>query len=222
MKIVNFKVKNDNPAQPMFSTVGGDKKYTSDAYGNAHRFYLSGSIDAPEKYVEWINTIKNAGPHDVIYLTINCYGGQLYTAIQLRHALELSPAHLIIEVEGACFSAATMFLNIATEFVISPYSTFMFHDYAGGVIGKGSEMFSQITHDRQWSKNLNSKIYKWILTDEELTKITEGVDFYFSADEMVPRLQKFCEAMQNEEENEEDEPKRKSRKKKQSSKSRAS
>lgn len=220
--ITKLKVKNhsiNTTRNDAITKLNGDSpKYSSSTLATTHRFYMSGKLDEVEKYTEWLNVIKNCNPNDVIILTINCYGGYVYTAVQLRNALELCPAYVVVEVEGACFSAATMFLNIAMEFTISPYATFMFHDYSGGVIGKGSEMYSQITHDREWSKELDKKMYKWILSNEEMEKISEGADLWFKAEEMIPRLKNYCEQKQKENEldgsNEgiDESPKKKSRK----------
>ena len=50
-------------------------------------FYLNSTIGSPEDYAEWNQILRYSGEQDVVYLHINCYGGQALTAVQLMRAI---------------------------------------------------------------------------------------------------------------------------------------
>jgi ATP-dependent protease ClpP protease subunit len=75
-------------------------------------------------------------------------------------------------------------------FEISPHSMFMFHNYSGGVGGKGGEMIDQIKHERKWSEKLLVDIYKNFLKEDEINAILNNKDIWMTGEEVVGRLNK--------------------------------
>jgi len=153
-------------------------------------FYLNSSIGNPEDYAEWNQILRSSTEQDVVYLHINCYGGQALTAVQLMRAISESRATVVASVEGACMSAATFLFLMADVCEISDHSIFMFHNFSGGTIGKGNEMMAQVHHNDKWSRGLMESIYKDFFTQEEIDSILEGKDYWLSPDEVTERLQK--------------------------------
>ncbi|MDA8940607.1 ATP-dependent Clp protease proteolytic subunit [bacterium] len=153
-------------------------------------FYLNSTIGSPEDYAEWNQILRSSGEQDVVYLHINCYGGQALTAVQLMRAISESRATVVASVEGACMSAATFLFLMADVCEISDHSIFMFHNFSGGTIGKGNEMMAQVHHNDKWARGLMESIYKDFFTQEEIDSILEGKDYWLSPDEVTERLQK--------------------------------
>ena len=161
---------------------------TSKPLSTMHEFYLTGEIESAENYVEWFDTIRHAGEHDIIKIYINSYGGDLFTAIQFLRVLAESSATKIVSVEGACMSAATMIFMCADNFEVTPHSVFMFHNYSGGTIGKGGEMIDQLLHERKWSENLLKNIYQGFMTNDEIKAMLENRDIWMDGEEVVKRI----------------------------------
>ncbi len=153
-------------------------------------FYLNSAIGNPEDYSEWNQILRSSTEQDVVYLHINCYGGQALTAVQLMRAISESRATVVASVEGACMSAATFLFLMADVCEISDHSIFMFHNFSGGTIGKGNEMMAQVHHNDKWARNLMDSIYKDFFTKDEIDSILEGKDYWLSPDEVTERLQK--------------------------------
>jgi ATP-dependent protease ClpP protease subunit len=153
-----------------------------------YEFYLIGDIESPEQYTEWFDIIRNVGPHDVIRMYINSTGGDLFTSIQFRNVINQCPGTVMIEVEGACMSAATMIMLASDNIDISDNSMFMFHNYSGGVIGKGGEMYDNIIHERQWSEELYRDVYSDFLEEEEIVQILDNRDIWMGSAEVITRL----------------------------------
>lgn len=169
--------------------------YTSST-GSVREFYLSGSIKEPEEYIDWFNTIRHAGENDVIKIYINSGGGNLYTAIQFMRVLAESQATIITSIEGICASAATMIFLQGHQMLISEHSLIMFHNYAGGTIGKGGEMFDQINFERRWSKVLLESVYKGILTEQEIASMLDNKDIWMDSVELSERLKNYFESLE--------------------------
>lgn len=156
---------------------------------NLHEFYLVGSIGKAEDYLEWFDTIRHASKNDLVKIYINSEGGNLFTAIQFMRVLTDCEAAVMVSIEGACMSAATMIMLCADAYEISPHSMFMFHNYSGGTIGKGGEMYDNIIHERKWSDALLHEIYEDFLTTEEIDKILDNKDLWMDSDEVLDRLE---------------------------------
>jgi ATP-dependent Clp protease protease subunit len=156
--------------------------------GLMHNFYISGAIEESKTYNEWFEIIRNANETDIIKLHINSPGGDLFTAIQFMRVLTESPAIIVASVEGACMSAATMIFMCANQYEISDHSMFMFHNYSGMAIGKGGEMYDNITHERKWSEKIMRRVYEDFLTEEEIKSILDNKDIWMEGEEVLKRL----------------------------------
>ena len=156
--------------------------------GQLYTFYLVGEITIPDDYVEWYEVIRNATENDIIKIHINSPGGNLYTAIQMMRVMSESQANILTSVEGACMSAATMVFLSGDLFEISDHSMFMFHNYSGGTIGKGGEMYDNIMYERKWSDKFMRSVYAGFLTDDEITSILENKDIWMEPEEVFKRL----------------------------------
>jgi ATP-dependent protease ClpP protease subunit len=184
--------KNGN--RDLMELLGGKKEqrvfYPDRPLARAHEFYLTGTIESAENYTEWFDIIRHAGKNDAIQIYINSYGGDLFTAIQFLRVLGDTEATVIISVEGACMSAASMIFLYGDAFEISSHSMFMFHNYSGGTFGKGGEMLDQLQHERVWSEKLLREIYSDFLTEQEIVSMLNNKDLWMDGDEVIKRLQK--------------------------------
>lgn len=167
----------------------GERVITKHAL-NIHEFYLSGEIESPDEYIDWFDTIRSASENDVVKFYINSHGGDLFTAIQFMRVISESNATIIVSVEGACMSAATLIFLCGETYEISPHSMFMFHNYSSGVFGKGGEMYDQLQHERSWSEKLLREVYSNFLTEREITSILDNKDIWMDGEEVIKRLKK--------------------------------
>ena len=164
-------------------------KFFSQPVATAVTFYLCGEIKPAEEYVEWFHILRAAGENDVIYIRINSEGGDLFSALQIVRAIQESNATIVASVEGICMSAATLIFLSADRYELSDHTMFMFHNYSSGTIGKGGEMYDQITHFRAWSEKLFNSFYKDFLTPEEIKSMLDNKDIWLDAGEVAKRLE---------------------------------
>ena len=168
---------------------GVEDSFTTE-YGSIKEYYLSDEIGEPSDYIGWFHEIRNCRPTDLIKLHINCPGGNLFTTIQFMQALSETEAHIIVSVEGACMSAATLIFLMADEYMITNHSMFLFHNYSAGTAGKGGEMYHGMVHERNWSANLFKDLYSDFLTESEIKDMLEDKDIWMDANEVLTRLEK--------------------------------
>jgi len=209
-----MNTNNTNPdslgMEDLFS--GGKRNNFSGEYGSVMDFYLLGSIGEASEYIDWFHQIRNARPTDVINIHINCPGGNLFTTVQFLQVLSECPGHINMNITGACMSAATLIFLQGDDFVINEHSAFLFHNYSGGMIGKGGEMYSNVIHDRKWSERLFRSQYEGFLTAEEISNLLDDKDIWMDANTVIERLKARSSAQ--EEENKDSPPKKKTTKKK--------
>lgn len=175
-------------------------RFVSRAAVNIHEFYLCGNIESADEYIEWFDIIRHAGPTDVVRIIINSYGGDLFTAIQFLRVLTESEATVVVSVEGACMSAATMIFLAADQFEVSEHSAIMIHTYSGGMIGKGNEMHAQAIFERGWSIDLIKQVYTDFLTEAEIEHVISGGDIWIDAKDCMTRLERLAAARYKDEE----------------------
>lgn len=154
-----------------------------------YEFYISGEIEAPECYIDMFDIIRHARHDDIVKLYVNSYGGDLFTGIQFLRVLSESNAEIVVSIEGACMSAATLLFLAADSVEITPHSSIMIHDYSSGTFGKGGEMHNQIQHERRWSETLFREVYEDFLTTAEITSVLDGKDFWLTSDDVLKRME---------------------------------
>lgn len=184
----------NNPVADLIERKSSNFSYT---YGHVHEFYVTGAIESADEYNQWFHTIRNANATDVVKLHINSPGGDLWTAIQFVHVLAETEATIHITVEGACMSAATLIFLMGHEYDISPNAMFMIHNYSGGTLGKGGEMYDNIVHERKWSESLLHNAYDGFLTQDEIKSVLDNKDLWMGTDEVLERLVKRCDHFEN-------------------------
>lgn len=157
--------------------------------GNQYEFYISGEIGDPSDYVNWFDVIRNARYQDTVKIYINSPGGNLHTALQFLRVLGETEANIVTSVEGACMSAATMIFLSGHEYQVTPHSLFMFHNYSGGVFGKGGEQYDQIQYERAWSEKFMHEVYKDFLSETEIKAMLDNKDIWMTSEQVLERIE---------------------------------
>ena len=182
---------------------------------NIHHYYISTLIEDAHLYADMINKIQTAGSGDIIYLHLNTLGGYLSTGIQIINAMRSSQAHIVASLEGEVASLGTMLFLAADEFLVHENSSMMFHNYTGGVYGKGHEQIAAIKSATTWTRDFMRRLYIPFMTEDEVDRLVKGEDIYMHPPEILERLYLMNEIKAKElEAAENPQPKRRTTKKK--------
>ncbi len=160
-----------------------------------YHIYLSSGIDDPEKYIELIHTIAFANPDDVIYIHLNCVGGQLDTGVQIINAMRNSPAKVITVLESTAHSLATLIFLSGDEMIVHDNCMMMFHDFSASLIGKGREMKAELDATAKWYYQICKKIYIPFMSQEELDKMMNGSDMWLQSSDIKRRLKRLTKTI---------------------------
>jgi ATP-dependent protease ClpP protease subunit len=163
---------------------------TSYTTSSAYTIYLNTQIREPSYYNELFELFRSVGPNDVIYLHLNCPGGNLVTGQQIINAMTDCQAHIVTVLDGACMSLAPLILFNGDEIIIPDRGMIMFHDFSqgGGSASKGNEMLSGAIAWNDFYRDMLVQYAKPFLSDEEIEKVVSGADVYMNATEIRKRL----------------------------------
>lgn len=154
--------------------------------------YLSNEVIEPAAFNELCDCVAKATEEDLIILKINNGGGDISSAFMLIDSIKASPATVQVELSGTVASAATMIALAVESMTVSPFCSFMVHNYSGGMAGKGNELKARQKHIDSHLELVFESIYVDLLTPEEIVSVIDGTDIWLSGTEVVDRLDRAC------------------------------
>lgn len=163
-------------------------------------FYISEEIGDPELYTDMVHRINVASPADMIFIHLNTPGGRLDTGIQIINSMQNSQAKVVTVLESTAYSLGTLIFLAGDEMIVNDHCMMMFHNFKGGILGKGNELVSQLEATVKWFTALSKKIYVPFLSEEEFDRMLRGEDFWMQSPEIRKRLDKMIKHMNNKEE----------------------
>jgi len=172
--------------------------YEQSVIRKIHHFYINEAIIEANAYTEMTFRIQTAGPDDVIYIHLNTPGGALHTGIQIINSMKSTQAHVICSIEGEVDSIGTMIFLAADEFVIHDRCMMMFHNYSGGVFGKGHEQIAALNATTKWVSEIMEELYIPFMSKEEFDRLEKGEDLYFRAADIRKRVTKMVKLIEKE------------------------
>jgi ATP-dependent protease ClpP protease subunit len=154
------------------------------------RVFINDGIEHPAYYNQVFMTLLTATERDTIQFSFNSGGGDAATAIEMVSYIRTSSAHIEGHIVGECHSATSIIAMACDEQIIHPHASMLIHTYSGGLVGKRSDMESQIKHEYKHFKDFFDDVYEGFLNPKELKAIWEGKDLWLNAAQIVDRFNK--------------------------------
>jgi ATP-dependent protease ClpP protease subunit len=161
-------------------------------------YYISDVVESPDEYVEMIHRIHTSSPEDVIHIHLNTPGGRLDTGVQIINAMKCSRAPVICSLEAEAYSLGTLIFLAADEWQVHDNCMMMFHNYSGGIWGKGNEQAAQLEATVKWFGELARDIYTPFLSIGEVERMLKGEDLWFHTGEIRKRLNRMVKNLDKE------------------------
>lgn len=192
--------EDDDPKHPQFPQLQIKKKpfqqYEQQFTAQHVHFYLSEEIAEPDAYADMIHRINIATPADVIFIHLNTPGGNLATGIQIINAMQNSQAKVVTVLESMAYSLGTLIFLAGDEMVVNDHCMMMFHNFKGGILGKGQELVAQLEATVKWFAAMAKKIYVPFLTEDEFERIIRGEDLWMQSPEIRKRLDRMIKTLE--------------------------
>lgn len=183
----------------------------------ATSFVYKAKIDKPiehsSQFDDIVDSLDNAGPNDVVFIKIgDCPGGSISAILPLLQAMENTEACVHVHVDSDIASAATMPVMKADIVTFTKHASFMVHTCSWYTGGHSGNVEASTNHNVKNTKELAHDLYDDFLTKEEFDKIFNGLDLYFTMEEVFERLKAREEKRNKTEESvEEENPKPKAK-----------
>lgn len=132
--------------------------------------------------------MESASEGDTVDVCISSVGGSVATISKFQDVVKNSKAHFHGKLTGYGFSAAgALFLLCHTQ-EVADLATMMIHTAQSGTYGsaQGSEACAKMTQKQ--AITLINMVYKDFLTEEEISDVLKGMEFWMEADEIRERL----------------------------------
>jgi len=169
---------------------------TIDTTARIHEVYLDSEIEEPSKYRDLISLLINAGPNDKVHLFINSNGGHLDTAGAIISGILSCQAEVTAFIMGACHSAASLITMYCHSIHVYDTAYMMIHTASFGSSGNTPTVKAHTDFTIKQCEKLMLDAYEGFLTKPEMDKVLNGIELWFNADEIKPRLKKRFEAVE--------------------------
>ena len=161
-----------------------------------HEVFLDSTIDEPNKYRELISLLVNAGENDKIHLFINSNGGHLDTAGAIISGILSSRAEVTAFLMGATHSAASLISMYCHAVHVYDTAYMMIHTASFGSSGNTPTVKAHTDFTIKQCEKLMQDAYEGFLTPDEIKKVLNGIELWFNAEEIKPRLKKRFAAVE--------------------------
>jgi len=155
-----------------------------------HRVYIGRFFELKKGLHSVFNELKAAKENDVLEFMIDSGGGFVNEGMQFYNIMqEKFYGRTVAYLDNKGYSMGAMLFSMADKRVVYPYSDFMYHNYAGGAVGKGGEIKARLEHT---STKLEAFFHDIIvkqgfLTDDEYQQMLVGQDYWMGTKEMCKR-----------------------------------
>ena len=165
---------------------------------NIFHLWLIDEIGDPKSFMKWYDILQSATEDDLVILHVNCWGGEVHTAVQIITQIKLCQAQVVCQIESSCCSAATMIALACDGMICYPHGYMMIHTSSGFTFGKQSDIKKEEEFYNGWLENFFNEIYKHFLTKKEIASILDGHDLWLNADEVMERFKKRVDIINRE------------------------
>ncbi len=148
--------------------------------------YLSTFDESKTQVANLLNDLRVFKPDDRITMIFNSPGGLVSEGRAIINAVTATGADIQTELLSEASSMAAVMFCIGDRRIVYENSSLMFHNFSGGVGGKGHEMKDHLKHI---IKNIELFFRSYIigLSDKEIQQMVDGKEFWFGAKKMCER-----------------------------------
>lgn len=149
--------------------------------------YVTDGIEDPSSYNEMCHILRTADRGDTITIHLNTPGGIIDSAFMIVDAIKSSKATVTAYLSGTVASAGTIIALACDKLLVSDHTSWMSHNYSGGMMGKGHEMKARQEFMDSSLKAAFHDFYAGFFDDAEMKSVIDGKDIWMGKDEILQR-----------------------------------
>jgi ATP-dependent Clp protease, protease subunit len=161
-----------------------------------HDVFIDSEVTEPSDYRELIATLFNAGDGDTMAIYINSPGGHLDSALAIIEGLKNTQCHVTGVIIGSCHSAASLISMYCHEVAVMDNAYSMIHTASFGSSGNTNNVKSHTEFTVKMVEKLLNETYEGFLSKDELSKVKQGVELWFDAEEIRGRMKSRVKHLQ--------------------------
>lgn len=187
-RVTRTKTANDGEIMIAQTRARDEYIHVSIQESKVYTVFLDGDITEPHNYRDLLSVMFNSTENDVIDFVINSGGGNLSTALAIIEAIKHTQARVSATVIGDCHSAASIILMACPEVIVCDSASCLIHTASYGISGNNGMVKAFTEFNVKQIDKLLDDTYIGFLTVGELENIKNGIEMWFSADEIRERL----------------------------------
>ena len=165
------------------------KLFTTSKTAQEHSVYFSGEVVSPSAYDDLSHLIRHMATEDSIRLYLNTPGGDMEAGLALIQAMRECKGDVttVLNVQAASMGAL---LFLAGRHRVAPANgLLMFHNYSGGISGKGNEQVAELSAVTAWFEEVMIDVCHPFLSRKEIRFVLNGRDLWIHGKDISHRLQ---------------------------------
>lgn len=160
----------------------------TDDSGKVHSVYINGGIEEPIEYSKLCHFIDMVPKGHTIRFNINTPGGSADSCFDIHNRLINCKAKTIGVLSGTVASAGTVIALACDDLEVTPYLSWLSHNYSSGMSGKGSELKAQAEFMSNELASAFTAIHKHFFTSKEIKEIVNDKDYWLGSAEVKRRF----------------------------------
>ena len=155
-----------------------------------YRFFVNDFMEFEKNLHEIYNELWNAKKSDKLELRINSHGGLVNEGAQFYSIIKNKFNGRTTTILDNCgYSMGALTFCMGDKRVVTERADLMFHDYSGGVFGKGGEQAARLEHSQVFIRKFFKEVIldNGFLTKKEFDKMLIGQDYWMDAEELCKR-----------------------------------
>lgn len=167
-----------------------------------HRITLDEEFEHVSQFAQIVDILEGASENDVIQIRLTSPGGSVAAVLPLLTAMEYTDAFVHVHVDSDIASAATFVMLKAHMVTMNKHISVMVHTASWGYGGHSGNMEASTNHYVKNIKSLAHDVYDDFLNEQEFEKIFNGLELWFTPEEVYDRLKSREEKRKTREEEE--------------------
>lgn len=194
----------NNDLSKLFSSKPDPFEVVATPTSHTYEVVIDEAFEHISQFAQIVKVLEGATQNDIVQMRIGSPGGSVEAVLPLLTAMDNTEALIHVHVDSDCCSAATFPIMKADMVTFSRHASIMIHTASWGYGGHSGNMEASTNHFVKNIKALAHDLYDDFLTEEEFDKIFNGLDLWFTPEEVYERLKARSEKQQAEQEPNED------------------